>query len=142
MRFFVARVALTRLFDHYLATAAAAIDTLVPAEKHRRPRIPPPTMPSPPVAATAAARAWLNTERTTLTTVSAYTAAQGWAGHTTGLATILFRYLEVGGHYADAAAIYTHALHAARDASDPAGEANALTNLGAVYWRQGRYGLV
>ena len=31
--------ALTRLFDYYLAAAAAAMDTLVPAERHLRPRV-------------------------------------------------------------------------------------------------------
>jgi len=87
-----------------------------------------------------AARVWLDAERVTLTTVSAYTDGRGWPGHATGLASTLFRYLEVGGHYPDAVAIHTHALHAARDAGDNAGEAHALTNLGAVYWRQGRYG--
>ena len=29
--------ALTRLFDYYVAAAAAAMDTLVPAERHIRP---------------------------------------------------------------------------------------------------------
>jgi tetratricopeptide (TPR) repeat protein len=131
--------ALTRLFDHYLATAAAAMDTLHPAEQCHRPRIGPPATPSPPVADPPAARAWLDAERITFTTVSAYTAARGWPGHTTGLSSTLFRYLDIGGHYPDAVAIHTHALHAARDADDPTGEARALTNLGIVYWRQGRY---
>jgi DNA-binding SARP family transcriptional activator len=35
------RQALTRLFDYYLDTAAAAMDNMIPAETHRRPRIPP-----------------------------------------------------------------------------------------------------
>jgi len=132
-------VALTRLFDHYLGTAAAAMDIMVPAERHRRPHVPPPATPSPPVGDPATARAWLDAERVTLTTVCAYTAAHGRPGHTTGLAGILFRYLEVGGHYPNAVAIHTHALHAARDTGDRTGEAYALTNLGAVYWRQGHY---
>jgi len=132
--------ALTRLFDHYLATAGAAMDTLHPAEQGRRPRIRPPATPTPPVPDPPAARAWLDAERVTLIAVCAYTAARGWPGHTIGLSTILFRYLEVGGHYPDAVAIHTHALHAARDTGDRAAEAHALTNLGAVYWRQGRYG--
>jgi tetratricopeptide (TPR) repeat protein len=131
--------ALTRLFDHYLATAAAAMDTLVPAEAHRRPRVPPPGTLSPLVADPAAARAWLDVERAALTAVCAYTAAHGWPGHTTGLATTLFRYLEGGGHYPDALTISTHALHAARDADDRTGEAHTLSNLGAVYGRQGGY---
>ena len=132
-------VARTRLFDHYLATAAAAMDILVPAERHRRPRVPPSATPSPPVADPATTRAWLDAERVALTTVCAYTAAHGWPGHTTGLASTLFRYLEVGGHYPNAVAIHTHALHAARDTGDRTGEAHALTNLGVVYWRQGHY---
>jgi len=134
------RAALTRLFDHYLATAAAATDTLHPAEKHRRPRIGPPVTPSPPVAEPDAAQAWLDTERATLTATCAHTAAHGWPRHTTGLATTLFRYLEGGGHYPNAVAIHTHALHAARAVDDPVGEARALTRLGTIYWQQGRYG--
>ena len=130
------RVALTRLFDHYLATAGAAMDTLYPAEAHRRPRIGPSATSIPLVGDPPAARAWLDTERVTLTAVCAHTATRGWPGHATGLATILFRYLEVGGHYLDAVAIYTHALHAARDR---AAEAHALTHLGLVSWLQGHY---
>ena len=133
------QAALTRLFDHYLATAAAAVDTLVPTEQHRRPRIAPTGTPTPPVADSAAAQTWLETERATLTATCAYTATRGWAGHTTGLAATLFRYLEIGGHYPDALTIHTHALRAARDAGDQAGKAHALTNLGLIHFRQSRY---
>ena len=133
------RVALTRLFDHYLATAAAAMDTLVPAEQHRRPRVPPPGTPTPPVADPIAARAWLDAERVTLTAVCAHTAAHGWPEHTTSLASTLARYLDVGGHYPDAVAIQTHARHAAHCNGDRAGEASALDNLGLVHRWQGRY---
>ncbi|MDQ3989328.1 MAG: tetratricopeptide repeat protein, partial [Actinomycetota bacterium] len=131
--------AVTRLFDHYLATAAAAMDTLHPHEQHRRPRIAPPATPTPPLADPAAARAWLDAERVTLTAVCAHTASRGWPGHTTGLARILFRYLEVGGHCPDALTIHTHALHAGRHAGDRAAQARALTSLGVVYWQQGYY---
>jgi tetratricopeptide (TPR) repeat protein len=134
------RTGLTRLFDHYLATAAAAMDTLVPAEQHRRPRIPPPATPTPPMPDRAAARAWLDTERVTLIAVSAYTAARGWPGHTTRLSTTLYRYLDAGGHFPDGLTIHTHALHAARHTDEPAAEADALLNLGHIYWQQGQYG--
>jgi len=133
------QAALSRLFDHYLATAAAAMDTLVPVEKHRRPRTPLPAAPSPPVADPPVARAWLNAERATLTATCAYTVAYGWPAHTTCLATTLFRYLEVGGHLPDALAMHIHALRAARHTGDQVSEARVLTNLGAVYWQQGRY---
>ncbi|MCA1671293.1 MAG: tetratricopeptide repeat protein, partial [Actinobacteria bacterium] len=133
------RAAATRLFDHYLATAAAAMDTLHPAELHRRPRIPAPATPTPPMTDPAVARAWLDAERITLIAVCAHTAGRGWPGHTTGLASTLFRYLEFGGHYPDAVAIHTHALHAARHIGDRAAEAHALTNLGTLYVLQSRY---
>jgi tetratricopeptide (TPR) repeat protein len=134
------RAGLTRLFDHYLATAAAAMDTLIPAEQHRRPRIPPPTTPTPPMPDHAQARVWLDTERLTLTAVSAYTTARGWPGHTTRLSTTLYRYLDAGGHFPDGLTIHTHALHAARHTDEPTAEADALLHLGRIYWRQGHYG--
>src|SRR5205814_362057 len=59
----VRRAALTRLFDYYLATAATAMDTLYPAETHRRPRILPPGTPMPVLTNPDTARAWLDTER-------------------------------------------------------------------------------
>ncbi len=133
------RAGLTRLFDHYLATAAAAMDTLVPAELHRRPRIPLPATPAPPMPDRATARAWLDTERFTLTAISAYTAARGWLGHTTRLSTTLYRYLDGGGHSHDGLTIHTHALYAARHTDEPAAEADALLNLGHIYWQQGQY---
>jgi tetratricopeptide (TPR) repeat protein len=131
--------ALTRLFDHYLATAAAAMDTLHPAEKHRRPRISLPTTPIPPVTEPTTARAWLDAERATLTAACGYTSAHGWSSHTTRLADTLFRYLETGGHYPDALTIHTHARHAAHHTRDRAAEAHALTNLGVIHLRQDRY---
>jgi DNA-binding SARP family transcriptional activator/Tfp pilus assembly protein PilF len=131
--------ALTHLFDHYLASAAAAMDTLVPAEQQRRPRIPAPATPLPPVGAAAAARAWLDAERAILVAVAAYTAGHGWPEHTTRLAATLFRYLDRGGHHADALTVHTHALHAARQTGDRGAQANTLISLGQVFWLQGRY---
>ncbi|MGH3941458.1 MAG: ATP-binding protein [Pseudonocardiaceae bacterium] len=133
------QAALTRLFDHYLATAAAAMDTLVPAERHRRPRLPTPGTPIPPLDEPTAAQAWLDTERTTLTEVCVYTATHSWPAHTTALAATLFRYLDTGGHYADALTIHTHALHAARHIHDRPAQAQALTHLGLIYQWQGHY---
>jgi DNA-binding SARP family transcriptional activator/tetratricopeptide (TPR) repeat protein len=131
--------ALTRLFDHYLCTAAAAMDALYPAEQHRRPRVAPPATPVPPVGGDpAAARAWLDEQRPGLIAV-AHAAARGWPGHVTRLAPTLFRYLETGGHYHEAITILTHACRAARQDGDRAAEATALTSLGYVDLRQCRY---
>jgi tetratricopeptide (TPR) repeat protein/DNA-binding SARP family transcriptional activator len=132
------QAALTRLFDYYLATAAAAADTLFPAERHRRPRILPAT-PAPPVTDPAAALAWLDEQRATLVVVAAMTAGHGWPSHATRLAVTLYRYLEGGGHYPEAITIYTHARHAAHRTGDHAAEANVLINLGVTDTRMGRY---
>jgi DNA-binding SARP family transcriptional activator/Flp pilus assembly protein TadD len=133
------RAALTRLFDYYLHAAADAMDTLVPAERHRRPRILPPATPAPPAGTPAAARAWLDTERNSLVAVTVHMTGNGWPGHATRLAATLFRYLDVGGHYPEAISIHTCARRAAQDTGDRAAEARALNNLGNVDWRQGRY---
>jgi tetratricopeptide (TPR) repeat protein/DNA-binding XRE family transcriptional regulator len=131
--------ALTRLFDHYLHTAAMAMDTLYPAEQYRRPRISPPDTPAPPVTELAAARAWLDTERATLVAVTMHTAGHGWPGHATRLSETLWRHLDTGGHYPEALTIHTHARATAERASDRGAEAIALNRLGVVHWRQNRY---
>jgi hypothetical protein len=74
--------ALTRLFDYYLQTAAAAMDTLYPAERHWRSRIQPTAgTPAFPAAEPAAARAWLDAERSTLVAVTVHTAAEPGLGY-------------------------------------------------------------
>ncbi|GIF63886.1 XRE family transcriptional regulator [Asanoa ishikariensis] len=127
-----------RLLDFYLATAAAAMDTLHPAEAHRRPRVPASPTPTPDLPDAAAALAWLDAERPTLVAVTAHAATHGWSSHATRLATVLFRYLE-GGHYADASIIYRHALAAARRDGDRAAQAHALHGLGSIHYHYGQY---
>ena len=85
------------------------------------------------------ARAWLDSERANLVAVTAHAAAHGWPDHATRLAATLYRYLDVGGHYTDAIALHTHARDAARGVGDQAAEAQALSHLGSIDWRQGRY---
>jgi tetratricopeptide (TPR) repeat protein len=133
------RTALTRLLDHYLSTAATAMDALYPAEPGRRPRIPPVATPVPALADPTVARDWLDTERANLSTATAHAATQGWPEHATGLAATLYRYLDTAGYYADAVVLHTHAVAAARDSGDPAAEAQALTNLGNAHYRRSAY---
>jgi DNA-binding SARP family transcriptional activator/Tfp pilus assembly protein PilF len=131
--------ALTRLFDHYLHTAAAAMDTLYPGERHRRPRIQPLATPTLTLASAAAAQSWLDTERATLVAVTVHAAEHDWPGHATKLAATLFRYLGLGGYCPEAITVYTHAAGAARRSGDRAAEAAALTSLGTVDRQQARY---
>jgi DNA-binding SARP family transcriptional activator/Tfp pilus assembly protein PilF len=131
--------ALTRLFDYYLHTAAVAMDVLFPVDTGRRPLIPVPASPVPPVGGAAAARSWLDTEQANLVAVAAHTADHGWPGHTTRLSAIVFRYLDVAGRYAEAITIHRHARRAASKTGDMDAETDALNALGAVDLRQGRY---
>jgi tetratricopeptide (TPR) repeat protein len=132
------RAALTRLFDYCLHTAAAAMDTLFPAERHRRPRVSPPAVAAPLLTDGAAARAWLDAERASLTAVTQYAAERGWPGHAARLAATLARYLDTGGYYSEALVIHASASHAARCTGDSGAEGTALTNTGTVHMRQGR----
>ena len=128
--------ALTRLFDHYLATAAAAAGTLFRADPDQ-PAPPQPAGPVPPVTSPAAALAWLDAQRSTLVAVAAHAADHGWPGHAIGLAATVFRYLDVG-HFTDAAAMHSHARRAAAQVGDRTAEAAALTMLGTADAAQGR----
>ncbi len=134
------RAALTRLFDYYLQASAAAMDILFPAEADRRPSVPRPADRAvPDFDHLAGARAWLDTERANLAATAVHTAAHGWPGHATRLAATLFRYLDAGGHFAQAVIIHGHARSAAAQIADRAAEADALTSLGLVDLHQGRY---
>jgi tetratricopeptide (TPR) repeat protein/DNA-binding SARP family transcriptional activator len=130
--------ALTRLFDHYLHTAATAMDTLFPAERHRRPHIPRPATPVPPLTDPAAAREWLNRERVILVATAMHTAAHDWPGHATRLAATLASYLHYGGHIPEAVTVFGHALGAARRTGDRAAEATILNQIGQIDCQQSR----
>jgi tetratricopeptide (TPR) repeat protein/transcriptional regulator with XRE-family HTH domain len=131
------RAALTGLFDYYLAAASAAMDTLLPTERERRPRCLA-TADIPPLDTPAAAHAWLDTEQDCLVAIAACAADHGWPGYATRLAGILYGYLNVGAHYAGSWALHAHALHAARQAGDRAAHAAALMGLGLTDYAQGR----
>ncbi|HEV2371738.1 MAG TPA: BTAD domain-containing putative transcriptional regulator, partial [Streptosporangiaceae bacterium] len=128
----------TRLFDHYLHAAAAAMDTLFPAERHLRPRIPASANPVPPVSDPDAAQAWLDGECANLTMIAAHAAGNGWPSHATRLATTVGRYLGVGDRYAEFLTLHACARRAGRRSGDRGAEGTALIGLGIVAQRQGR----
>jgi tetratricopeptide (TPR) repeat protein/transcriptional regulator with XRE-family HTH domain len=133
------RQALTGLFDYYLAAAAAAMDTLFPAEARLRPRIPATGAALPAMTGEAGARAWLDRERANLVAAVVHCAGNAWPGHAVGLAGTLFSYLMFGTHLPEAQTVYMHALHAARSSGDLAAEASALNGLGSIGMIKGRY---
>ncbi len=130
---------LTSLFDHYQHTAAMAMDLIFPGESDRRPRVSLPATPCTAVTGIASARAWLDTERTTLAAVVAHAATAGWPAHAMRLAATLFRYLETGGYYSELVTTQEHARRAAREAGDRGAEAESLRGLILTDLREGRY---
>ncbi len=132
------RAARGRLFDYYLAAAAAAMDALYSADRDRRPRICAPGVAIPPVDDIAQARAWLDNERTNLVATAISATAQGHPRQTILLAATLLRYL-ISGYFTDASTIFDQARIAAQQAGDSAAEAEALFGLGTVHGRLGRH---
>ena len=133
------REALTRLLDYYLGSAADAMDTAFPAERHRRPRIAAPAVPIPVMPDKSTALNWLNTERAALIAAAGYAAANGWYSHATRLSATLNWYLDSGGYTAEAITVCGSAAHAAGLSGDHVAEAGALIYLGSAHLRQGRF---
>jgi DNA-binding SARP family transcriptional activator len=131
--------ALTRLFEYYLATAAAAMDVLFPAEACLRPPVLPGSVVTPDLLRDGAARAWLDAERANLVAVVVHCAGHGWLRHAADLAGTLFRYLLNGGHLPEADTIFGHVLQAARRSGDLAAEGPALIGLGGTSILKGRF---
>jgi len=128
--------ALTRLFDHYLATAAAAMGLLHPVEDHCLQMDL--AVSAQPLPDLQAARAWLAAERPSLVAVTVHAAARGWHSHAICLAATLYRYFQ-GGHSADSVTVYRAARDAALKACDHKAEADALRWLGTAFSWQGDY---
>ena len=133
--------ALTRLLDHYLSTASAAVDLLYPYSTHLRPRSWEPQTSTMPFggADAAAAAGWLDAERANLIAAGIHAAETSWPAHAVSLAATLHRYLDDHGLHADALALHTQALHATRRIGDKPAEVHALLNLSVIHWRQGSY---
>jgi tetratricopeptide (TPR) repeat protein/transcriptional regulator with XRE-family HTH domain len=134
--------ATTRLLDHYLATATAAIDARFPLNRSSRP---PMTVPAarpsaPDLTDAGAASAWLAAERTNLVRACGHAARNGWPHHAIRLALVLWPFLD-GGFYDDALTVHSAALAAADSlgtAGEPAQRAGIHGGLGITHWRLGR----
>ncbi|MGW3963476.1 BTAD domain-containing putative transcriptional regulator [Amycolatopsis sp. NPDC005003] len=96
----------TRLFDHYLCWASAAMDLFSPHEPYLRPRVP---GPRPRFTGVQADRAWLDAERATMLAL-ATSAPEALAGHVVKLSATLWRYLYISAHHHEALTLHTTAL--------------------------------
>jgi tetratricopeptide (TPR) repeat protein len=134
------RAALTRLFEQQLHACALAMDLAVPFDRARRPVVPDPGWPVPRWPDAAAAAAWLDLERSNLVAGGVHAAAHGWPDHAALLARLLVRYLDTGAHHHDAEQLYGAVANGAvMHSAAPVDRAHALTSLGIVRWRLGRY---
>ena len=131
--------ALARLFDYYLAAAAAAMDIMFPAEARGRPRVAATAAALPDMPGQADARAWLDTERANLVAVVAHCASHHRSSHATAMARTLHRYLLDGSHLPEAHTIYSHTLQAARESGDLSAEASALHGLAGIRLKKGHF---
>jgi DNA-binding SARP family transcriptional activator/DNA-binding XRE family transcriptional regulator len=125
------RAALTRLFDHYVTSAALAMDLHVPQEKHLRPEVPPSRFPD---WRPAHPQEWLEVERPNLLAVAGHATRNGWPEHVQMLSGILWKYLDLGGYQEDALMLHTHASAFA----NPGEQTHPLALIGLGYWRVGR----
>ncbi|MFB9684935.1 AfsR/SARP family transcriptional regulator [Amycolatopsis plumensis] len=96
----------TRLFDHYLSWASAAMDRFSPHEPYVRPRV---DGPRPDFAEVQSDRAWLDAERASMLAL-ATSAPEALADHVVRLAATLWRYLYVAAHHNEALTLHTTAL--------------------------------
>jgi tetratricopeptide (TPR) repeat protein len=133
---------LTRLFDHYVHTAALATDALFPHDQSGRPEVASARTPVPALSDPAAALSWLDQHRSNLVAIARFAAVHGWPQHSVDLSRILWRHFEVGGHYQEALATHSSAVDAAyRNPGGSAGSGlpSVLANLGNVHWWLGDY---
>ncbi|WP_069164683.1 AfsR/SARP family transcriptional regulator [Nocardia altamirensis] len=130
--------ALGRLIDFALHTAYAAAKRLDPNQPPMQLAKPADCHPYS-MESEAAALAWLDTERANLLAVAAYAADNGWPTHTGQLSPVLWRYLDVRGHYDSALDLHTRALAADRVTGNRALASHTLVVLGLLHWRSGLY---
>ena len=130
--------AVTRSLTWYSRAAGAAMDTLHPYEKHRRPRHDAAAEPAPPVQDAAEARAWLEREHANLLAVATTAAPHGHPVVAGELSMTLWRHLMTVGRHNDALILHNAALENCTQTGDAYGQARALSALGLTYWRLGR----
>ena len=132
--------AISRLLDYYLHTALAAgrhFAAWAAAYRRRAPGDAPVHAPEIPTLGQAAA--WLETERPNLHAAADYAASSGRAMYAMQIPAAMSGFLRRHGHWDQAAALHQTALTAARQAGDPADEADALSTLGALQRETGDY---
>ncbi|GHH76443.1 AfsR/SARP family transcriptional regulator [Promicromonospora soli] len=126
-----------RLLDYYQGAAYAAVSSLYPAEVQYQPDGTP-DAPLPDLSEPTSAREWLRAERGCLAAVAEHAADRHDDRYVVGLALILHRYVN-SAHPVDLFVVNAHALRAAEEAGNLAGQAQVLRQLGVGHSQAGRY---
>ncbi|MFE2720796.1 tetratricopeptide repeat protein [Kitasatospora sp. NPDC059327] len=132
------RAALTRLFDHYRRTAAAALDIVSPQWRRDHPPLPAPGAAAAAPATLDQAADWLEAQWPNLLS-AAETARRGWPEQSADLFGVLRHYLHLRGQHAEALSLHSGAATVARDTDDRELENLARYGLGLANQRLGRY---
>jgi tetratricopeptide (TPR) repeat protein len=128
-----------RLLDHYLHTAASAMETLFPTAAVHRPDLGTAPCVLAPVDDPETARPWLDAERANLIATAFFAANDGASlAHATRLSATVGQYFVFGHHLSEAVTLHGYALRAAQRRGDRAAEATALSHLGFLEWQRGR----
>ena len=133
------RAAVRRSLDHYLHSARAADRLLYPARDPIPLVAAGPGVTLPALADQAEALAWFRAEHAVLLAAIEQAAKNGFGAHTWQLAWTLVTFQDRDGAWRDMGASQSTALAAARQAGDPAGQAQAHRMLGRAHARLGSH---
>jgi tetratricopeptide (TPR) repeat protein/DNA-binding XRE family transcriptional regulator len=127
-----------RLLDYYLHTAAAAGRHFAYPGRRRRPPGSPPAQ-TPELSTPGQAGAWLEAERANLQAAADHAAAHARFLHAIAIPAAMSGFLAARGYWDQSFALHQIGLTAARQAGDRLGEADTLTELGALQAETGDY---
>lgn len=132
-------LAVRRILDYYLATADQADRILYPHRDRLDVVVAHPAVDVSRLARADEAREWLDAELANLLSAARHAAEHQFPEHAALLPHVLAKFLQTQGHWEKALAAHGWAIRAWRALGDPRGEARALTDLGFILTRTGRY---
>jgi len=132
----VRRAALDGLFDYYRRTVATAATAYAPHDQARIELIQQAGQSELQFTDRDEARDWLDSERANLIATAIYAADHGRPEHATSLSAMLMYYLGTASVFTGAEVLHLTAIRCARSDYE---RGRSYNNLGAMYWRLGRY---
>lgn len=132
----VRRTALDGLFDYYRKTVATAALAYAPHDRSRIELTQLPGQSDRQFADRDDGRAWLDAERPNLIATALYAADHGRPEYATALSALLTYYLGTASLFTGAEILHLTAIRCARSNLE---RGRSYNNLGALYWRIGRY---